>query len=138
MLSDAGRHAAGVRDIRFVLDSLHIAPSIGPGEEAELVAIDAPSGADARPPRAEVVAIVHVVDLLASIPPSAGGSLDTLGGSLRESGTMHTGGSSTLVTLTCEAACVLRVALAVDSSHSLRLLAHPPGDPLPQPVELGR
>jgi hypothetical protein len=138
MLSAVGQQAAGVRDIRLVLDALHIAPSVGPGEDAELVSIAAPSGADTRPPRAEVVAIVHVVDLSAVIAPSTGGSIDTLGGNLRASDAMHGGEASVVVTLTCVPACALRVALAVDSSHSLRLLAHPPGDPVPQPVELGR
>jgi hypothetical protein len=137
MLSAAGQHAAGVRDIRLVLDALHVAPSVGPGQEAELVSIAAPTGADTRPPRAEVVAIVHVVDLSALTPPSNGGSVDQLGGSPRASDTTHGGQSSVVVTLTCETACALRVALAVDSSHSLRLFAHPPGDPVPQPVELG-
>ena len=137
MLSTVGQHRAGIRDIRLVLDSLHIAPSLGPGEDAELVSIAAPSGADTRPPRAEVVAIVHVVDLSAFIPPSTGGSIDTLGGNLRASDAMHGGASSVLVTVTCETGCALRVALAVDSSHSLRLFAHPPGDTVPQPVVLG-
>ena len=138
MLSTVGQHPAGIRDIRLVLDSLHIAPSVGPGEEAELVSIAAPGGGDTRPPRAEVVAVVHVVELTAVIPPSTGGSIDTLGGNLRATDSMHGGASSVLVTLTCETACALRVALAVDSSHSLRLLAHPPGDPLPPPIEFGR
>ena len=138
MLSIVSRHTAGRRDIRLVLDSLHIAPSIGPGEDAELVSISAPSGADTRAPRAEVVAVVHVVDLSASIPPSTGGSIDPLGGNLRTGDATHGGEASVVVTLACETACALRVALAIDSSHSLRLLAHPPGDPLPQPVEAGR
>jgi SAF domain-containing protein len=123
----------GRRVIRVSVGPVDIAPDVTVGADVDVVASFA-SVAPGQGAHVDVVAVARVVAVepppeAASTPaaPVAAPALVPPDGGAN--------GQALTVTLECTTADVLHVLWARDNARSLRLLAHPAGDPVPPPAQ---
>ncbi|HEY6377591.1 MAG TPA: SAF domain-containing protein [Candidatus Dormibacteraeota bacterium] len=127
---------ASRRTVRVDVPAAHVAPDVTASTDAEVVAsTDAASAAGAGSREVRVVAVCHVLQLDVVAAPASTTSAGQAIGALTA---VSADGSDVAAILDCDAAAALRVLMAADFAHSLRLLAHPVGSrPVAAAVEGG-
>lgn len=115
------------RIVRLQLPLSHVAPDVGVLADAEVVASsDTTAGSPAR--KVEVVAVCRLLqlDAVATAPPTSGVGSGP--------GVVRDPGPDSEAVIDCAADAALRVVLAADFAHSIRLLSHPAAGSTPAAV----
>ena len=123
--STASGPGAGRRLLALDVAAAAVAPDLGPGVDADVVASFAGTPTGARP-EVTVIATVRIVAVLAGSGAESGFPSPPDQPAVA-SGAPSAGGTST-VTVDCPAGDALRIVWARDNSRGLLLIGHPAGD----------